>query len=72
MLSIFWYLQTGESSSPGFEVKVAHLGDRNFRVQTDGVSMDVSLAVYSKVNFVYVDFQPQSKVHLSLNQYAVE
>ena len=34
------------------EVKAAHLGDHEFRVQADGVSMDVSLAVYSKVNLV--------------------
>ncbi|KAE9460689.1 hypothetical protein C3L33_07472, partial [Rhododendron williamsianum] len=43
-----YLIETGESSSPGLEVKVAHLGDRDFRVQTDGASMDVSLAVYSK------------------------
>ena len=52
-----WYyfvyaLKTGESSSPGLEVKAAHLGDHEFRVQADGVSMDVSLALYSKVNLV--------------------
>ncbi|XP_057476177.1 methylcrotonoyl-CoA carboxylase subunit alpha, mitochondrial-like isoform X1 [Actinidia eriantha] len=43
-----YFIETGESSSPGLEVKVAHLGDHEFRVQADGVSMDVSLAVYSK------------------------
>ncbi|KAG5514491.1 hypothetical protein RHGRI_035785 [Rhododendron griersonianum] len=43
-----YLIETGESSSPGLEVKVAHLGDHDFRVQTDGASMDVSLAVYSK------------------------
>lgn len=32
------------------EVKAADLGNHDFRVETDGVSMDVSLAVYSKVN----------------------
>ncbi|PSS06365.1 Methylcrotonoyl-CoA carboxylase subunit alpha like, partial [Actinidia chinensis var. chinensis] len=43
-----YFIETGESSSPGLEVKAAHLGDHEFRVQADGVSMDVSLAVYSK------------------------
>lgn len=43
-----YHIETGESSSPGLEVKVTQLGDSDFRVEADGVSMDVSLAVFSK------------------------
>ncbi|XAR61176.1 Methylcrotonoyl-CoA carboxylase [Bertholletia excelsa] len=42
------YLVEIEGSSPGLEVKAEYLGNHDFRVQADGVSMDVSLAVYSK------------------------
>ena len=38
------------------EVKVAHLRDHDLRVQADGLSMDVSLAVYSMVNLVFWHF----------------
>jgi hypothetical protein len=31
------------------EVKATHLGNNDFRVEADGVSMDVSLAIYVKV-----------------------
>lgn len=43
-------VQTGEENSPGWEVKVTHLGNSDFRVNVDGVSSDVSLAIYSKVS----------------------
>nr|CAN73902.1 hypothetical protein VITISV_024051 [Vitis vinifera] len=39
----------GEEKSLDREVKVAHLGNSDFRVEVDGVSRDVCLAVYSKV-----------------------
>lgn len=44
------YLQTGENNSPGLEVKTTYLDNHDFRIEVDGVIMDVSLAVYSKVN----------------------
>lgn len=44
-----FYCQTGESTR-GLEVEVAYLGNNDFRVEADGLSMDVSLAVYFKVN----------------------
>jgi len=43
-----YLIETGENCSPGFEVKATHLGNHDFRVEADGVSMDVSLAVYFK------------------------
>lgn len=44
------YLQAGENNFPGLEVKATHLDNHNFRVEVDGMIMDVSLAVYTKVN----------------------
>lgn len=38
-----------EIGSPGLKVRARHLHDLDFRVETDGVSMDVSLAAYFKV-----------------------
>ncbi|KAK3193734.1 hypothetical protein Dsin_025044 [Dipteronia sinensis] len=43
-----YLIETGEDGSPGLEVKTTHLGDHDFRVEADGVSMDVNLAVYTK------------------------
>ncbi|KAK7857750.1 methylcrotonoyl-CoA carboxylase subunit alpha, mitochondrial isoform X3 [Quercus suber] len=43
-----YLIETGENCSPGFEVKATHLGNHDFRVEADDVSMDVSLAVYFK------------------------
>lgn len=44
-------LQTGGSSFPDLELNVVHLGDHDFRVEHDGVSMNASIAVYQKVRF---------------------
>ncbi|CAK9136189.1 unnamed protein product [Ilex paraguariensis] len=43
-----YLIETGESSFRGMEVKVAHLGNHDFRVELDGIIMTVSLAVYCK------------------------
>ncbi|KAK9281063.1 hypothetical protein L1049_003956 [Liquidambar formosana] len=43
-----YLIETGESNSQGLEVKAVHLGNHDFRVEADGLKMDVSLAVYSK------------------------
>ncbi|KAE8009762.1 hypothetical protein FH972_006179 [Carpinus fangiana] len=43
-----YLIKTGENWSHCMEVKAADLGNHDFRVETDAVSMDVSLAVYSK------------------------
>ncbi|KAE8721385.1 Methylcrotonoyl-CoA carboxylase subunit alpha [Hibiscus syriacus] len=42
------HLQIGENSDYTLEVKASNLGNDNFRVEADGVTMDVSLAVYTK------------------------
>lgn len=48
-------IQTKEKANPGLEVKATKLGNHEFRVEVDGVIMDVRLAVYSKVNqFFYM------------------
>ena len=44
-------VQAEEDSSPALEVKATWVDDQDFRVEADGVIMDVSLAVYSKVNY---------------------
>ncbi|XVF80824.1 hypothetical protein PTKIN_Ptkin15bG0106300 [Pterospermum kingtungense] len=43
-----YFIQIGENSAHSSEVKVSHLGDNSFRVEADGVTNDVSLAVYAK------------------------
>lgn len=35
---------------PGLEVKVMHVGNRNYKVDVNGLQTDVTLAIYSKVN----------------------
>ncbi|XP_022150199.1 methylcrotonoyl-CoA carboxylase subunit alpha, mitochondrial isoform X2 [Momordica charantia] len=41
-------IETGENGSSAVGVKVAQLGKHNFRVEVDGVIMEVRLAIYSK------------------------
>ncbi|KAL6214669.1 hypothetical protein ACLB2K_014101 [Fragaria x ananassa] len=43
-----YLIETEEDISPSLEVKATCVGDHDFRVEADGVIMDVSLAVYSK------------------------
>ncbi|XP_048233679.1 methylcrotonoyl-CoA carboxylase subunit alpha, mitochondrial isoform X2 [Ricinus communis] len=43
-----YLIELGEIGSCGLVVKAMHLDDCNFRVEADGVSMNVSLAAYSK------------------------
>ncbi|CAK7346541.1 unnamed protein product [Dovyalis caffra] len=43
-----YLIETGEINSPGLEVKATLLHNQDFRVETGGVSMDVSLSLYSK------------------------
>lgn len=44
------HMQMGEDGSYISEVKATYLGEHKFRVEFDGVSTDVHLAVYNKVN----------------------
>lgn len=43
-----YFIEMGGSDFPGSEVKVSDLGHLDFIVDVDGLSMDVSLALYSK------------------------
>ncbi|KAF3436262.1 hypothetical protein FNV43_RR23354 [Rhamnella rubrinervis] len=43
-----YLIETGENNFPGLEVKATNLDDHDFRVEVDGLIMDVSLAVYTK------------------------
>lgn len=43
-----YFIEIEDGDSPGLEIKVAHLGDHNFRVDADGMSMNVTLSCYSK------------------------
>ncbi|XP_058072459.1 methylcrotonoyl-CoA carboxylase subunit alpha, mitochondrial isoform X3 [Magnolia sinica] len=43
-----YFIEIEDSDSPAMEVKVAHLGDLDFRVHANGLIMDVSMALYSK------------------------
>ncbi|XP_034227244.1 methylcrotonoyl-CoA carboxylase subunit alpha, mitochondrial isoform X2 [Prunus dulcis] len=55
--------QTEEESFPGLEVKVTCIGNHDFRVEADGVNMDVSLAVYSKDQTKHIDIWYGSHHH---------
>ncbi|GMJ01155.1 hypothetical protein like AT1G03090 [Hibiscus trionum] len=43
-----YFIQIGENSDHALAVKTSNLGNNNFRVEAGGVTMDVSLAVYTK------------------------
>ncbi|PON94953.1 Pyruvate carboxylase [Trema orientale] len=43
-----YLIETKENGYPGLEVKAEELGEHEFRVEVDGVIMDVRLAVYLK------------------------
>ncbi|KAL5978600.1 hypothetical protein ACLOJK_029717 [Asimina triloba] len=43
-----YFVEIEGSNSPGLEIRVSHLGDLSFRVHANGISSDVSLAVYTK------------------------
>ncbi|KAL2935848.1 Methylcrotonoyl-CoA carboxylase subunit alpha mitochondrial [Bienertia sinuspersici] len=45
-----YLLEAGEFGSPGMEVKVVQLSDKEFRVEAEGLSELITLAVYTKDN----------------------
>ncbi|KAL4038641.1 hypothetical protein IC575_002264 [Cucumis melo] len=47
-------IESGESGFSAVEVKVSHLGKHNFRVEVDGVIMEVRLAIYSEIKHVHI------------------
>ena len=56
---LYQHLQIGENSAHVLEVKASHLGNDSFRVEADGVTMHVTLAVYTKVNAVSTTISKQ-------------
>ncbi|KAL3725629.1 hypothetical protein ACJRO7_030631 [Eucalyptus globulus] len=53
----------GEGTSLGFHVKVTYLGNHDFRVEVDGVSVQVSLATYEKDLDKHIHIWHGSKHH---------
>ncbi|CAO2826500.1 unnamed protein product [Amaranthus hypochondriacus] len=49
-----YLVEDGERSSPGMQVKVEQLGDQDFRVEAQGLSVHITLAVYTKDNFKHI------------------
>lgn len=49
------HLQSEDCTIPGLEMNVVHLRDHDFRVEHGGVSMNVTVSAYSKVNFVPIN-----------------
>lgn len=43
-----YLVEAGECGSPGVEVKVVQIGDQDFRVEAQGLSVLITLAVYNK------------------------
>uniref|UniRef100_M1BPD9 Biotin-containing subunit of methylcrotonyl-CoA carboxylase n=1 Tax=Solanum tuberosum TaxID=4113 RepID=M1BPD9_SOLTU len=44
-----YLVETGEINSPGLEIQVTQLSNNDYRVEVDGLSLNVCLAAYSKV-----------------------
>ncbi|XP_023513665.1 methylcrotonoyl-CoA carboxylase subunit alpha, mitochondrial [Cucurbita pepo subsp. pepo] len=56
-------IETGENGSSAVEVKVTHLGKHKFRVEVDGIIMEVRLAIYSKDRTKHVHIWHGSQHH---------
>ncbi|KAJ4831012.1 hypothetical protein Tsubulata_029572 [Turnera subulata] len=60
-----YLIKTGEVNSAGVEVRATHLHDNEFRIEIVGVSMDVSLASYSKLSDTFSHLQEMIEhIHL--------
>ncbi|KAF5738857.1 methylcrotonoyl-CoA carboxylase subunit alpha mitochondrial isoform X1 [Tripterygium wilfordii] len=49
-----YLVKMADNASLGLEIKVTQLGNQDFRVEVDGVSTNVSLAVYSKDQITHI------------------
>ncbi|XP_042047039.1 methylcrotonoyl-CoA carboxylase subunit alpha, mitochondrial [Salvia splendens] len=49
-----YLIETGGSSFPDLELNIVHLGNHDFRVEHDGLSMNASMAVYQKDQFEHI------------------
>ncbi|URD96457.1 methylcrotonoyl-CoA carboxylase subunit alpha [Musa troglodytarum] len=43
-----YFIEIGDSDSPGMEVKIMHAGDRDYKVDVNGLQSNVTLTIYSK------------------------
>ncbi|THU74102.1 hypothetical protein C4D60_Mb04t29810 [Musa balbisiana] len=43
-----YFIEIGDSDSPGLEVKIMHARDRDYKVDVNGLQSNVTLAIYSK------------------------
>lgn len=69
---LYIFLQTGEGRFPAQEVKVAQLGNDDFRIEVDGVSLNISLGIYSEVKFICQHLSPFNYILSIYIQYAVK
>ncbi|KAG5587204.1 hypothetical protein H5410_047638 [Solanum commersonii] len=69
-----YLVETGESNSPGLEIQVTQLSNNDYRVEVDGLSLNVCLAAYSKGQIEHIhiwhgDSQHHFKQWMSLEIY---
>nr|XP_010326394.1 biotin carboxyl carrier protein of acetyl-CoA carboxylase isoform X1 [Solanum lycopersicum] len=69
-----YLVETGESNSPGLEIQVTQLSNNDYRVEVDGLSLNVCLAAYSKDQIEHIhiwhgDSQHQFKQRMGLEIY---
>uniref|UniRef100_A0A1D1XSJ0 Methylcrotonoyl-CoA carboxylase subunit alpha, mitochondrial n=2 Tax=Anthurium amnicola TaxID=1678845 RepID=A0A1D1XSJ0_9ARAE len=57
------YLVQIGSEDSGIEVKVTHLGNYDFKVDANGLSTDVSLAIYGKENYRHIHVWHKEQHH---------
>ncbi|KAJ4832163.1 hypothetical protein Tsubulata_024754 [Turnera subulata] len=67
-----YLIKTGEVNSAGVEVRATHLHDNEFRIEIDGVSMDVSLASYSKDMIEHIHLWHKSHHHQFKQKLGIE
>lgn len=58
-----YLIEAGEGSSPGMEIKVVQLGDQDFRVEAGGLSVNVTLAIYTKEKSKHIHIWHGSQYH---------
>ncbi|GMN48839.1 hypothetical protein TIFTF001_018013 [Ficus carica] len=58
-----YYIETKEKANPGLEVRATKWGNHEFRVEVDGVIMDVRVAVYSKDQIRHIHIWHGSQHH---------
>ncbi|KAH0638051.1 methylcrotonoyl-CoA carboxylase subunit alpha, mitochondrial [Solanum tuberosum] len=69
-----YLVETGEINSPGLEIQVTQLSNNDYRVEVDGLSLNVCLAAYSKDQIEHIhiwhgDSQHHFKQRMGLEIY---